>query len=182
MSGDQLLALAERIPDKFIKDAPQGKYGKYVGHTDIAQIALSKVGPHSFDVVEVVYGYIPEFVNKKGELKHPERPRGIVAVLARLSVVIDGVAVTITEVGEANSSNVHSDGENLKSAASDAYKRCWMRCGLGLELWVEQGGNPSPYFLHAQLEKNKWLQKADEHDREGDGAEAKTDDPERPFE
>jgi hypothetical protein len=174
----QLEDLVQRIPDKFIKNPPKGKYGKYVGHTDIAQIALSKVGAHSFDVTEVVYGYIGEWVNKEGKLKHPERPRGIVSVLARLSVSIDGVDVTVTEVGTADSPHIHSDGENLKNAASDAYKRCWMRCGLGLELWVEQGGDPSPYFLPAQLEKNRLLAESDADVK----AEMAKDDPERPFE
>jgi len=152
--GD-FLKLTERIPEQFIKNPPQGKHGKYVGHDDIEQIALGKLGrPVSFEVVDYVRGHIPAWSGKGGK-SNPERPSGIVACTARLTAVIDGETYSVTEVGVANSPEVHSDGENLKTAASDAYKRCWMRFGVGLELWVEQGQNPSKYFLHAQLEKNQ---------------------------
>lgn len=149
------IALTERIPDQFIKDPPQGKHGKYVSHDDIEQIALWRLGrPVSFEVVEYVRGYIPPWASNDGKKGNPERPQGIVACLARLTAEIDGVSYSVTEVGEANSPEVHSDGENLKTAASDAYKRCWMRFGLGLELWVEQGQKPSKFYLHAQLKKD----------------------------
>lgn len=148
--------LAERIPEKFIKNPPQGKYGKYVGHVDIQQIAFGKLDrPASFEVLDYVRGHIPAWQSKNGQRQNPERPQGIVACLARLTVVIDSETYVVTEIGVSNSPEVHSDGENLKTAASDAYKRCWMRLGLGLELWVEQGESPSPYFLHNQLLVNE---------------------------
>lgn len=149
------LRLTERIPAQFIKNPPKGKHGKYVSHDDIEQIALSKLGrPVSWEVGEPVYGYIPAWQSSDGKKQHPERPRGIVGCLGTITAVIDGVEYRVTEVGEANSPDVHTDGENYKTAASDAYKRCWMRFGVGLELWVEQGQNPSKYFLHAQLAKD----------------------------
>lgn len=148
------IRLTERIPEQFIKNPPQGKHGKYVSHDDIEQIALSKLGrPVSFEVGEPVYGYIPAWQGSGGK-GNPERLRGIVGALGTITAVIDGVEYRVTEVGEANSPEVHSDGENYKTAASDAYKRCWMRFGVGLELWVEQGQNPGSYFLHAQLLKD----------------------------
>jgi hypothetical protein len=145
------LELAAPVNPMFIKDPPQGKHGKYIGHSDIAQIALAIAGPHSFDVLEVVRGHIPEWSNDYGK-SNPERTHGIVAALCRMQAVIDGVKVSVTEVGVSNSPEVHSDGENLKTAASDGYKRCWMRQGLGLHMWVDTGkDNASPYKLDAAL-------------------------------
>ena len=37
-----------------------------------------------------------------------------------------------------------------KNATSDAFKRCWMRLGLGLHLW-----SGSSYFLDRQLAKSE---------------------------
>lgn len=150
----QAAALAARVPEIFIKDAPQGKHGKYVSHDDITQIALALVGPFDYEIVEVVRGYIPEWTSRDGDKHHPEREHGIVAALCRLTVDIDGRATTITETGEANSPNIKSDGENLKTAGSDGLKRCFMRVGLGLELWVEQGQHPSKYYLPASIAKH----------------------------
>lgn len=141
-----LASLTARIDPQFIKDPPQGKHGKYVGHDDITQMALAKVGPFDFEVVEVVRGFIPEKTTQSGKT-YAERPHGIVAALCRLTVTIDGRVTTIQETGEANSPDIRSDGENLKTAGSDGLKRCFMRVGLGLELWIEQGQNPSVYHL-----------------------------------
>ncbi len=146
----QAQALAARIPAEFIKAPPQGKFGKYISHDDITQIALALVGPFDFEVTEVVRGFIPEW-KKDGQVKNPERPHGIVAALCRVTVDIDGRRTTVQETGEANSPDIHTDGSNLKSAGSDGIKRCFMRLGLGLELWVEQGGNPGTYYLPASL-------------------------------
>lgn len=150
----QAAALAARVPAIFIKDAPAGKHGKYVSHDDITQIALALVGPFDYEIVEVVRGFIPEWTSRDGDKTHPERQHGIVAALCRLTVTIDGRRIVITETGEANSPNVKSDGENLKTAGSDGLKRCFMRVGLGLELWVEQGQAPSKYYLPASLAKH----------------------------
>lgn len=147
----QAQMLAARIPAEFIKKPPQGKFGSYVSHDDITQIALALVGPFDFEVLEVVRGYIPEWSSNDGKKHHPERPQGIVAALCRLTVDIDGRSTTITETGQANSPDIKTDGENLKSAGSDGIKRCFMRTGLGLELWVEQGQNKSKFYLPASL-------------------------------
>ena len=146
-AGPDFRALVERVHPQFIRDAPSGKYGKYVSHSDVAQIALARLGrPHGYEVVEVVRGLIPAAKTGSGK-EYPERLNGVVAVLAKLTVIIDDETYTVTETGEANSPQTSWDWENLKTAASDAYKRCWMRLGVGLELWVEQGTNPSTYWL-----------------------------------
>ena len=157
-AGPEFRSLVERVSSEFIKDPPAGKHGKYISHSDVAQIALAKLGrPHSWEVVEVVRGFIPagKTKEKRSEGKttpgkeYPERPHGVVGVLGMVTVIIDGVEYVVTEAGEANSPQTSWDWENVKTAASDAYKRCWMRLGVGLELWVEQGSDPSRYWLDA---------------------------------
>ena len=102
-AGPDFRALVERVPTEFIRDAPQGKYGKYVSHSDVAQIALARLGrPHDYEVREVVRGLIPPSKTSSGKA-YPERPNGVVGVLARLTVRIDDETYTVTEAGEANS-------------------------------------------------------------------------------
>ncbi|HEY7531670.1 MAG TPA: hypothetical protein VH681_02670 [Nitrospiraceae bacterium] len=132
----QLKLLTDRIASRFIRPAPQGKHGDYVPHFVINQKALAIVGPHSFEVVELIRGRIDAWVDKKtGEVKREARPDGVVGVVAKLTAVIDGRTVSIAEVGTEDNPQLESDAENAKKAASDAYKRCWMRLGLGLHLW-----------------------------------------------
>jgi hypothetical protein len=114
----QLEALATPIASRFIKKPPQGKHGDYVPHDIINQKALAIVGPHSFEVVELIRD------NDK-----------VVGVLGRLTVEIAGRQVTIVEVGDEEHPDNGNSASNAKKAASDAYKRCWMRLGLGLHLW-----------------------------------------------
>jgi hypothetical protein len=147
----QLWKLTQPRPD-LVKAPPEGKYGKYIGHDDIEQLALAIAGPHSFEVVEVVRGYIPAWTSRDKKKTNPERPHGIVGVLARLTALIDGRILAVTEVGDSGDA-IKTDGENLKAAASDAYKRCWMRHGLALNLWVEQGQHPSTYWIHDIIAK-----------------------------
>lgn len=81
------------------------------------------VGPHSFEVVDVLR----------------EADSGKVSgVLARLTVTIDGQTHTIVEAGDVDFPERENAGKAVKLAASDAYKRCWMRLGLGLELWAQE--------------------------------------------
>lgn len=131
-----LARLATRFPDRFVKDAPQGKHGEYVPHDVVNQRALAIVGPHSFEVVELIRGMVDKWVDKKtGEIKREARADGVTGVLARLTVKIGDATLTVVEVGTEDNPQLGSDAENAKKAASDAYKRCWMRLGLGLHLW-----------------------------------------------
>ena len=129
----QLRELATPFPDRLVHPAPQGKYGDYVSHSTVNERALSIVGPHSFEVVEVIR----------------DTTGNVAGVLARLTVKIDGREVTVVEAGDEEHPDKKKPGEALKNAASDAYKRCWMRLGLGLHLWSQED-----YFLDRQLDKN----------------------------
>jgi hypothetical protein len=143
--------LAEPFPTKLIKKPPQGKYGSYVSHSTVNERALSIVGPFSFQVVEMVRGAaFPITVNKgkDSERTFPSR-EAVVGCLGQLTVEIDGTVVTITEAGDVEGAAAQEDGANLKEAASDAFKRCWMRLGLGLHLWSQDD-----FFLAAQLDKD----------------------------
>ena len=139
-----LQQLAMPFPAKFVKDPPQGKHGQYVPHHVIGQRALEVVGPHSFQVTEPIRGYAE--VIKGKDHTWPARDGAIVGCLATLTVTIDDHMVSITEVGTEDQPAMNHDAENLKRAASDAYKRCWMRLGLGLHLWAQ-----GDYFLSANL-------------------------------
>jgi len=97
----------------------------------VNQRILEVLGPHSFEVKR-------EITNADGV---------VTGCLAALSVTVDGMPVVVMEVGDVEhpSSN---NAANLKNAASDAYKRCAMRLGVGLHLWA--GDN---YYLDKALEK-----------------------------
>lgn len=134
-----LARLATRFPDRFVKDAPQGKHGEYVPHDIVNQRALAIVGPHSFEVTELIRGMVDRWVDKKtGEVRREARPDGVTGVLARLTVTIGDQIHTVVEVGTEDNPQMGSDAENAKKATSDAYKRCWMRLGLGLHLWSQE--------------------------------------------
>lgn len=146
-----LRKLAEPFPAKLVKKPPQGKYGSYVSHSTVNERALSIVGPFSFRVVEVIHGTaFPVTVNKGKDTERTYRERdAVVGCLGELTVEIDGRTVTVTEVGDVEGAAAQEDGANLKEASSDAFKRCWMRLGLGLHLWSQDD-----YFLAAQLDKD----------------------------
>lgn len=148
----QLRALAEPFPPKLVKEPPAGKHGSYVSHSTVNERALSIVGPFSFEVVKVIYG--PAFsrtVNKgqSNERTYEER-EAVVGCLGKLTVEIDGREVVITEAGDVEGAAAQEDGANLKEASSDAFKRCWMRVGLGLHLWSQED-----FFLTTQLDKDE---------------------------
>lgn len=147
----QLRELAEPFKGPLVKAPPAGKFGSYVSHSTVNERALSVVGPFSFDIIEVVRGWTDEVYVKKGkpdERYYPSR-EAIIGCLARLTVEVDGKTITITEAGDVEGAASQSDGANLKEASSDAFKRCWMRTGLGLHLWSQDD-----YFLTKQLDKD----------------------------
>jgi hypothetical protein len=147
----QLRQLAEPFPAALVKAPPQGKFGSYVGHSTVNERALSIVGPFSFRIIEVIRGHAHEVITKKGkpdEKVYPERV-AIVGCLAELTVEIDGKEIQIVEAGDVEGAAGQEDGANLKEASSDAFKRCWMRTGLGLHLWSQKD-----YFLAKQLDKD----------------------------
>jgi hypothetical protein len=121
-SRAQLTALAKPYRPDLVKAPAQGKYGSYVSHYVANQKALAILGPHSFELVNLI----------RGEN--------------------NGRTVSITEVGDCEQpTNWKTDGARAKDALSDAYKRCLMRLGSGLHLYVK--ADEAPYFLYDYLTK-----------------------------
>lgn len=144
----QLRELAEPFKGRWVKRAPQGKYGDYVSHSTVNERLLQVVGPFTFEVTDLIRGWTDEVVLKKGkpdERVFPAR-EAVVGCIARLEVEIDGRVVSVSEVGDVEGAAAQSDGANAKEASSDAFKRCAMRLGLGLHLWSQDD-----YFLSKVL-------------------------------
>ena len=144
-----LRKLAEPFPASIIKKPAPGKYGDYVEHNDYVQRALSIVGPCTFGVVDLIRGHAAGIGCNAGEWKYPPRDNAVVGVVAELTATVDGKEVTITEIGTEDNPAMGHDAVNAKNALSDAYKRCWMRLGLGLHLWCDS------YWLDKQLDKEE---------------------------
>lgn len=127
----QLSELARKFPDSLVKSKPGKFAAAYVEHSVINQRLLEVVGPHSFEVKQAI-------TNPDGT---------VTGCLAALSCTIDGMPVVVVEVGDVEHPGTNNAG-NLKNAASDAYKRCAMRLGVGLHLWSQDN-----YYLDKALEK-----------------------------
>lgn len=137
----QLERLAKPFPDRLIHSNPSGG-GSYVKHSVVTEKLLAVLGPFDFELVEVVRGHVaavaPNPTGKSGKAKQgsPALVDGIVGAVCRLSVVIDGRATHVEEVGDCEQPhNWPHDGARLKDAMSDALKRCAMRVGVTLHLW-----------------------------------------------
>lgn len=149
-----LKELARPFPSKFVHKNPSGG-GDYVKHHVVNQRLIQVLGrPPSFECVQVVRGLVPGFApNPQGQSKRAREGRSaladaVVAVICRMSVIIDGEKVIVEEVGDCEEPfNWATDGQRLKDAMSDAYKRCAMRLGCGLHLW-----SGDEYFLYERLE------------------------------
>lgn len=129
---EQLNSLARPIPRAFVHQKP-GSNAAYISHAVITQKLLAQTDRYSFEITEVLYGYVPE---KKGDRPKPAIERACVGCLARMEAEIDGHVYVITEAGDVeHPHNDSTDGARLKKAASDAFKRCGMRLGAGLQLW-----------------------------------------------
>lgn len=117
----QLLDLARKFTGKYVRNNPGSYEAPYVDHAVINQRLLRVVGPFDWDVREFITD-----------------PDGtITGCVGTLSCEIDGRRVTVSEVGDVGASK-RSNGENAQVAASQAFKRCAMRLGLGLHLWSKE--------------------------------------------
>lgn len=116
----QMRQLARPFPDRFVKNPPQGKFGTYVPHDVVTQRLIAILGvPPSTAIVRHHYD---------GDM--------ITGVDMRMTVSIDGEQVSVEESGDVeNPQQKATNGARAKDAASDAYKRCAMRLGVGLHLW-----------------------------------------------
>jgi hypothetical protein len=120
-----------------IKSNPKG--GSYVAHPVVEQRLLDVCGPVATEVVQIIRGYV---VTKNEPLQD-----ACVAVVLRMTAVIDGRHVSVEEVGDCESPGMWAtDGARLKDAMSDAYKRCAMRLGVGLHLWAQED-----FYLYTKL-------------------------------
>lgn len=148
----QLADLARPFPRAFVQTNPSGG-GSYVSHSEVTQWLLMVVGPFSFEVVELIRGYVdakppnPKGTSAKAKAGSPALDGAVVGCLGRLSCTVDGKAVTVVEVGDCESPhNWAHDGARAKDAASDSIKRCAMRLSVGLHLWAQDN-----YFLRRKL-------------------------------
>ena len=131
--SEQLYELARPFPEGLIRQKPGKFAASYVEHSVVSQRLLEVVGPYDFAVERIV-----------------TNPDGVVVgCTATLSCEIDGKRVSITEVGDVERPG-DNNGSSLKSASSDALKRCAMRLGLGLHLWSQEN-----YYLSSSLEKRR---------------------------
>jgi len=132
----QARALAAPIPDRFIERKPGASGADYIGHDVITAYLNAIVPDWTFTLVDQIWGPAAEVVTKKGTV--PGRDGAIVGGVWRMVATVDGHTRTVDEVGTSEHPAMHHDGENLKLAASDAIKRCAMRLGLGLDLWLDR--------------------------------------------
>lgn len=174
---EMLARLWQPFPARFVKQPAPGKHGSYVPHDIVNQRALAIVGPHSFEVVQVVKGWTDSVVTNKGKPNERtfEAREAVVGVIARLTVHFPSGDVSVAEAGDAEGAAAQSDGQNLKEAASDAYKRCWMRLGLGLHLWSQDDYELPKMLDHFQPEEPPELEEPRLP------VEYTADDPQRPF-
>lgn len=129
----QLYELSRPFPQSLVKQKPGKFAADYVEHSVVNQRLLEVVGPFVWSVPRVI-----------------TNPDGVVVgCFGRLEVTVDDRLIVIEEVGDVErpSGNAASD---LKSASSDAFKRCAMRLGVGLHLW--SGEN---YYLDKALAKRE---------------------------
>ena len=145
-ANPELYELTRAVPAKYIKQAPKGKYGTFVPHYVIEQFLLATVGHVDTAHIETLYGTVP----KQGE--HPELTDAVVGVVMSMTARVDGQYVTVTESGSCDAAGYEwNNGERMKKAMSDAYKRCAMRLGVGLHLWCK---TPDEFFLPTFLKSD----------------------------
>lgn len=136
----QLRELSRPFEGKYVKTKPGSSGAAYVEHSDITQRLLQVVGPYGWELVEVIRGDVQ---HRSKEPLHDV----ITGAVYRLTATVDGTVAVVEEVGEVEHPHNHNtDGSRLKFAASDAFKRCAMRLGLGLHLWCQDH-----YFLDRAL-------------------------------
>ena len=119
----QLAKLVEPFDERLIKQKGGSFKASYVAHSEVEQKLLATLGTVSFEVREPLIG-------SDGKIE---------GCTATMKAIVDGKDVTITEVGDCERpDNWSTQGARMKDAASDAYKRCAMRLGVGLHLWSQE--------------------------------------------
>lgn len=128
----QATLLAYPFHPDLIERKPGAGSASYVSHAVITQRFLYVTGPPMVEIVQELYGPV------RGK---PELGSVLVGVRMRMTVEVDGKVRVTEEYGSCeHPQNETHDGERAKKAASDAYKRCAMRFGNGLQLWSTRTG------------------------------------------
>lgn len=129
----QQYELSRPFPDSLIKQKPGKFAADYVDHGTVVQRLLEVLGPFDWEITSPI-------TNADGV---------IVGCICTMHAEVDGVEVHISEVGDVEHPGANS-ATNLKTASSDALKRCAMRLGVGLHLWVGKEN----YYLDRALKKD----------------------------
>lgn len=150
----QLTMLVCPFPSGVIKKNPSGG-GTYVAHPVVEQRILDVLGPVDFALVQVIRGNVagrapnPNGQSARAKAGTPDLEDVVVGVVCRMTATIDGRTVTVEEAGDCESPhNWDHDGNRIKDAMSDAYKRCAMRIGVALHLWADEH-----FYLFEKLQK-----------------------------
>jgi len=121
MNKETIKKLTKNFPKDVVKQAPKGKFGKYVPHHIYTQRLVDVVGGH--------YNFLIKEVIK-------DKDNAVVGAICRLEIEGLGVVEEIGDVDTHAISRNITESEVLKLAVSDGIKRCCMRFGIGLELWT----------------------------------------------
>ena len=112
--------LIANFPKSAVKQAPKGKFGNYVPHHLYTKRLVDTIaGKYNFSFDEI-------------------RDKSNSIVGAKCVLEIEGLG-RVEEVGDVDTHAINrgiTESEILKLAVSDGIKRCCMRFGIGLELWV----------------------------------------------
>jgi hypothetical protein len=142
------------FPKAVIKPPPAGKYGSYVGHDVVEQRLLIVCGPPRTSLVKEVRGDVPMRKGKpatQNKAAVPDKPPlndVVCGVVLRMEATIDAEERWAEEAGDTDPHNWEHDGQRMKDAMSDAYKRCALRLGVGLHLRDKDGN----YDLHLRMQ------------------------------
>lgn len=151
----QLTKLLHPFPSAAVKENPSGG-GSYVAHPVVEQRLLDVLGgPPDTTVAHIVRGWVapieanPNANSKRAKEGRPVLESAVVGVVLRMTATVDGRTCTVEEAGDCEDPhNWSTDGQRLKDAMSDAYKRAAMRFGVALHLWAGD-----QFYLGAKLLK-----------------------------
>lgn len=143
MSGIEGLSQATLLCWHFEPDLVAQKPGSsasYINHATIKQRFLFVTGAPNTKIVDKLYSDVTcQMKNHDTGKKEWTTLRNVlVGVTLRMEVEIDGVLHVTEDFGSCEfPQNELHDGERAKKAASDAYKRCAMQLGNGLQMWAK---------------------------------------------
>jgi Rad52/22 family double-strand break repair protein len=149
MSYDRhVIELARPFPQKFIED--DGRGNAYVGHDIIIQRLIRIFGrPPKIELLREIYD-------------DTDKGRVLSGVVMRMTV--PGFE-PVEEAGDAENPQAKTNGAKLKTACSDAVKRCAMRLGLGLHLWSQEH-----YYLYEAMLNETNEESGESHASSGSAA------------